>query len=118
METKTKIILATSLLAAAGIGVTLYFVLRKKSDIIDTTTSDSDSGTTSAPGTTPTPESTAPGTAPTGQSKIKREIALVKAKAAGNLKYPPPRFKADKKRAYKNFVMQKMAEAGFSYVGN
>ena len=112
METKTKIILATSLLAAAGIGVTLYFVLRKKSDIIDTTTSDS------APGTTPTPESTAPGTAPTGQSKIKREIALVKAKAAGNLKYPPPRLKADKKRAYKNFVMQKMAEAGFSYVGN
>ena len=113
METKTKVILVASLLAATGIGVTLYFVLRKKSDIIDTTTSDSDSGTTSAPDTAPSSElpTPLPGETP---SKAKARIALAKAQVKANLRYPPPRGKKRKEK-YQQMVYDIMIQGGFTY---
>ena len=57
------------------------------------------------------------GATPPKESKIKKEIALARAKAAANLKYPPPRFKPEKKKAYQDLVKQKMAGFGYTYTG-
>lgn len=119
METKTKVILGISLLAAAGIGVTLYFVLRKKTDEVIGGGENFPQDTESTPSTTPeTVTDSAPGGTPPKGTKIKKEIALARAKAAGNLKYPPPRTRSAKIKAYQDFVTQKMAQYGYTYVKN
>lgn len=113
METKTKVIIVISVLAAAGIGTALYFVLRKKSDEVIGGGENIPPDTASAPDTTLPPDTAS---APPKGGKIKKEIALARAKAAGNLKYPPPRIKSERKKAYQDFVTQKMAEYGYVYV--